>query len=234
MAIVGIVGGIGPESTIEYYRAIVSLYREQKANGNYPSILINSINFNRMVSLAAANQWDEATHYLLTEMTRLARAGADFCIIAANTPHIIFDQLQDASPLPLISIVEETLRRASTLELRRVGLFSTTFTARGGFYEKVFDREQIEIVTPDKDAQAYVHEKYMTELVNGIVLDETKAGLLKIVSRLKAEQHIDGLILGGTELSLILKDGDDSEIPFLDTTLIHAESVVRELLRREK
>ena len=79
----------------------------------------------------------------------------------------------------------------------------------------------------------YVHEKYLTELLNGVVLDETREGLLKIVKRLKTEQGIEGLILGGTELSLILKDGDDEDIPFLDTTRIHARSAVRELLRRE-
>ena len=116
---------------------------------------------------------------------------------------------------------------------RRVGLLGTKFTMRGGFYEKVFDRRAITIVKPDADAQGYVHEKYLTELLNGVVLDETREGLLKIVSELKTEQGIEGLILGGTELSLILKDGDDEDIPFLDTTRIHARSAVRELLRRE-
>ena len=98
---------------------------------------------------------------------------------------------------------------------------------------EVFDRRAITIVMPDADAQEYVHEKYMTELISGVVLEETREGLLKIVKRLKTEQGIEGLILGGTELSLILKDGDDADIPFLDTTHIHARSAVRELLRRE-
>lgn len=234
MATVGIIGGVGPESTIEYYRLIVSLYRQARRDGNYPSIIVNSINLKRMLDFAAANQWQDAANYLCAEVQRLARAGASFGIITANTPHIIFDEVQAGSPIPLISIVEETCRRAKALGLRRVGLLGAGFTMRGRFYEKVFDREAMTIVTPNADDQAYVHEKYFSELVNGIVLDETKAALLAIVSRLKAEQNIDGLILGGTELTLILKDGDDPGLPFLDTTRIHAESAVRELLKREE
>lgn len=234
MATVGIIGGIGPESTIEYYRLIISLYREEKGDGNYPSILLNSINLKRMLGLIAANQLEDAARYLGDEVERLAQAGAEFGIIAANTPHIVFGEVQAASSIPLISIVEETCRQVKSLGLRRVGLFGAGFTMRGGFYEKVFDKEAIEIIMPNADDQNYIHEKYLTELVNGVVLDETKETLLGIVSRLKADQRIEGLILGGTELSLILRDGDDTEVPFLDTTHIHARAVVRELLKLEE
>jgi aspartate racemase len=233
MAIIGIIGGIGPESTIEYYRQIISLYREEKRDGNYPSILINSINLELIRDLIAANRLEEASRYLTAEVERLARAGASFGIIAANTPHIVFDEVQAASKIPLISIIEETCRHAKSLGLRRVGIFATTFTIRARFYEQVFEKEAITIVAPNAAEQDYIHEKYMAELVNGVVLDETKAALLNIAARLKAEQNIEGLILGGTELSLILKDGDDPEIPLLDTTLIHARSATRELLKLE-
>ena len=234
MKIIGIIGGIGPESTIEYYRLILSFYREQKRDGNNPSILINSINIKLMLDLIGANELEEATRYLTDEVERLAKAGAQFAIIAANTPHIIFDEIQAGSPIPLISIVEETRKHAVSLGLRRVALFGTTFTMQGGFYEKVFDKEAIAIITPSVDEQNYIHEKYMSELVNGVVLNETKEELLRIVARLKKDENIQGLILGGTELSLILRDGDDREIPFLDTTRIHAESIVRELMKYEQ
>jgi aspartate racemase len=234
MATVGIIGGIGPESTIEYYQLIIALYREEKKDDNYPSLLVNSINLKRLRDLMADNRLEEVARYLSAEVERLALAGANFGIIGANTPHIVFDEVQAVSPIPLISIVEETCRYAKGLGLRRVGLLGTTYTMRGGFYEKVFEKEAIEIFIPsaEKDRE-YVHEKYFDELVHGVVLDETKETLLRIVSRLKAEQKIEGLILGGTELSLILKDGDDPSIPFLDTTRIHAASVVRELLKAE-
>jgi len=233
MGTIGIVGGIGPESTVEYYRQIISLYRAQRGDGASPSILINSIDVKRLLDLIGANEMQKATRYLVEEVEKLSRAGADVGLLAANTPHVVFDGVQSGSPIPLISIVEETCDEAASMGLRRVGLFGTKFTMRGRFYEKVFDRRAITIVKPDADAQGYVHEKYLTELLNGVVLDETREGLLKIVSELKTEKGIEGLILGGTELSLILKDSDDEDIPFLDTTRIHARSAVRELLRRE-
>lgn len=235
MATVGIIGGIGPESTIEYYKLIISLYREERKDDNYPSLLINSINLKRLRELVTDNRLEEVARYLSAEVERLARGGATFGIIGANTPHIVFDEVEAASLIPLISIVEETCQYAKALGLRRVGLLGATYTMRARFYPKVFEKEAIEIVVPNAAAdQEYVHEKYFAELVHGIVRDETKEALLRIVSRLKAEQQIEGLILGGTELSLILKDGDDPSIPFLDTTRIHAASVVRELLRQER
>ncbi|HKC63480.1 MAG TPA: amino acid racemase [Pyrinomonadaceae bacterium] len=234
MKIIGIIGGIGPESTIEYYRLILSLYREQKVDGNNPAILINSINLKRVLDLVGANKLQEATRYVTDEVERLACAGASFAVIASNTPHIIFDEIQANSTIPLISIVEETRKHAASLGLRRIGLFGTTFTMRGSFYQRAFDKEAIAVITPSVDEQNYIHEKYMTELLYGVVLEETKEALLKIVARLKRDEKIQGLILGGTELSLILSDGDDLEIPFLDTTRIHAESAVRELLKYEQ
>lgn len=234
MGTIGIIGGLGPESTIEYYRSIISLYREHKKDGNNPHILVNSINMKRTLDLIVANRLEEVARYLGEEIERLAKAGASFCIISAGTPHIVFESLRAGSPIPLISIVEETCKHAKRMGLRRVGLFATRFTMQGQFYRKVFDVEAISIVTPNADDQNYIHEKYMTELVNGIVLDKTKERLLSIAHALKTEQNIEGLILGGTELSLILRDGDDEDIPFLDTTRIHAQSAVGELLRLEQ
>ena len=230
MKTVGIIGGIAPESTIQYYRLIVAGYREHKRDGNYPSILINSINMKQMLDLIGAKRLPEAVQYLKGEIDRLARAGADFGVLASNTPHLVFDGLQAVSPIPLISIVEATCQRASELGLKRVGLFGTRFTMQGGFYDREFEKRGMSIALPADDDQEYIHEKYMTELVNGVILDETKALLLRIVNRLKREQKIQGLVLGGTELPLILKDGDDPEIPFLDTTSIHAQSIIGQLL----
>ena len=230
MKTVGIIGGIAPESTIQYYRLIVAGYREHKRDGNYPSILINSINMKQMLDLIGAKRLPEVIQYLKGELDKLARAGADFGVLASNTPHLVFDDLQAVSLIPLISIVEATCQRADELGLARVGLFGTRFTMQGGFYDREFEKRGMAIVLPADDDQEYIHEKYMTELVNGVVMKETKAGLLRIVDRLKREQEIQGLVLGGTELSLILKDGDDPEIPFLDTTSIHVQSIIRELL----
>lgn len=230
MKLVGIIGGIAPESTIEYYQLIISSYRAQKPGGGYPPLIINSINLRKMIDLIEANKLDEMTAYLLDEVHRLARAGADFGLLASNTPHIVFDELQRQSPLPLLSIVQSACEAAKTMGLKKVGLFGTRFTMQGRFYPDVFSRQGITLVVPEKDDQEYIHSKYMGELINGIFLPETRAGLLAIVERLKAETDIQGLILGGTELPLILRDVTDTGIPFLDTTRIHVDAAVAQML----
>ena len=164
---------------------------------------------------------------------RLARAGADFGALAANTPHIVFDQLRARSPIPLISIVEATCDRARELGLKRVTLFGTRFTMQAGFYPEVFAGSGIDLVIPGQADQDYIHEKYMDELLQNIFLPETRQGLLAIVDRMKARDGIDGLILGGTELPLILR-GAESDIPFLDTTRIHVDRIVEELISQVK
>ena len=230
MKTVGIVGGIAPESTIEYYRLIVASYREHSSAGNYPLIIINSINLRRMIDLVTANQFAEMTDYLAGAIEKLAQAGADFALLASNTPHIVFDELRARSVLPLISIVEATCAEAETLGLKRIGLFGTRFTMQGRFYREVFSRAGIQIVVPDEAEQDYIHTHYMDELVNGIFLPETKKRLLEIVEQLSERSHIQGIILGGTELPLILREPEHNGIPFLDTTKIHVRRIVAELV----
>jgi aspartate racemase len=230
MKTVGIIGGIGPESTIDYYRSMIATYRQESADGSNPSIVINSINMPKMVALFDANELDEVVEYLGPELQRLAGAGADFGLLAANTPHIVFDEVQRRSPIPLISIVEATCDAAKARGLKRLGLFGTRFTMRGRFYPDVFSKAGIAVSVPEPDEQDYIHDKYMGELVKGILLPETRAGLLAIVDRLAVREKIEGLILGGTELPLILRDAEYHGIPFLDTTQIHVRAAVARLL----
>jgi aspartate racemase len=230
MKTVGIIGGIGPESTIEYYRSIISLYRERKGHGYTPAIIINSIDNRRMLELIGTGQLTSLTEYILVEIEKLFRAGANFGVLAANTPHIIFDDLQKRSPISLVSIVETTCRAAELQGLKRVGLLGTLFTMAGRFYPDVFDQTEIALVTPTSEEQEYIHEKYIGELLHNIFLAETRQGLLSIVERLRREEDVDGLILGGTELPLILRDASYVGIPFLDTTKLHVERIVEELL----
>ena len=230
MKTAGIIGGIGPESTVEYYRLLIASYRRQKQDGGYPSILINSIDLKKLLDLVAANELTQLTDCLVAEIRKLARAGADFGALASNTPHLVFEEIRRQSPLPLISIVEATCEAAQDLGLKRVGLFGTRFTMQGRFYPDVFSRSGISIVVPSEDEQAYIHDKYLSELVNGIILPETRERLLAIADRLRAQQSIEGLILGGTELPLILRDAEHNGILFLDTTKIHVEQIVLKLL----
>ncbi|PYL87093.1 MAG: aspartate racemase [Verrucomicrobia bacterium] len=226
----GIIGGMGPESTIEYYRAIIALYHERKPDGSYPQLIINSVDLKKGMDFMAANDLPGAAKHLLEEIRKLARAGADFGLIAANTPHIVFDDVASKSPIPLISIVEVTCVAAKARGLKRLGLFGTRFTMQGNFYRKVFSCEGIELIVRDPDDQEYIHDKYLNELVPGNFLPETRAGLLAIVDRLKNKIDIDGVILAGTELPLILRDATHNGVPFLSTMRIHAEAAVTEML----
>ena len=232
MKTIGIIGGIAPESTIEYYRSIIALYRERKQDGSYPSILINSIDMKKMLDLIAGKELAGVTEYLLGEVIKLAQAGADFGLLASNTPHLVFEDIRRHSPIPLISIVETACEIAQSLCLKKVGLFGTRFTMQGQFYPEVFAKQGIEIVLPSLEDQEFIHEKYMSELVNGVFLTETRERLLMIVDRLKANDGIQGLILGGTELPLIIREVSAGGIPFLDTTKIHVERAVSLMLEQ--
>jgi aspartate racemase len=226
---VGIVGGIAPESTIEYYRLILASYRSRSSSAANPSIIINSIDLTKTLALAA-NDLDALTDYMVVEVERLARAGADFAVIASNTPHIVFDEIQRRVPIPMISIVEAAAEAAAARGLTRLGLFGTRFTMQSRSYPRVFARAGIEVVTPEeKEEQAYVHDKYVGELVHAVFLPDTRERLLRIVRRMVARDAIDGLILGGTELPLILRDDGQMPVPLLDTTRIHVEKIVDDL-----
>lgn len=226
----GIVGGIAPESTIEYYRLIVAAYRARVADGSYPPLVINSIDMSRMRGLLEAGELGRLAEYMLGEVRRLADAGAEFGFLASNTPHIVFGEVEARSPIPLLSIVRAARDAAAALGLRRVGLLGTRFTMRGGFYDEVFREGGVEVVTPDEADQTYVHDKYMGEFIEGVFLPETREGLLAVVDRLRERAGVEGVVLGGTELPLILTDAAGRGIPFLDTTRIHAERAVEEML----
>ena len=230
MKTLGIIGGLGPESTIDYYQRIIALYRERTPDGSYPEFIINSVNLTKGLNFMDAGDLAGMADYLLEAIGKLARAGADFGIISANTPHIVFDDVAAKSPIPLISIVVATCAAAKARKLQRLALFGTRYTMQASFYPKVFSRERIELLVPERDDQNYIHDKYFRELVPGKFLPETRAGLLGIVDRMKAKSGIDGVILAGTELPLILRDPDHNGVPFLDTTKIHVEAAVDEML----
>lgn len=231
MKTLGMIGGVGPESTIDYYKNIIAIYRERQPDGSYPQFVINSINLQQGIDFLDANDLPGMTDFLLDEIEKLAQAGAEFGIIAANTPHIVFDEVARRSPIPFISIVEATCAHAKSRGLRRLALFGTRYTMRADFYQRVFARDGIELVVPVPKDQDYIHEKYFAELVPGIFLPETREDLLAIIDRMKAESAIDGVTLAGTELALILRGESRNGVALLDTGKIHCQAAVNEMLK---
>jgi aspartate racemase len=229
MRTLGIIGGIAPPSTIDYYRQLIALYRERSPDRSYPSIIIDSIDATGFLALIAAADRPALVELLMRELHRLARAGADLALFASNTPHLVFDAVAERSPVPLISIVEETARVAAARGNTRVGLVGTRFTMERGFYQAVFERHGINVVIPDEADRALVHERYFGELVEGVFRDETRAEIGEVIERMAERQAVESVVLGGTELPLLLR-GVPSSVPLLDTTAIHVESAVARLL----
>jgi len=229
--IAGMIGGLGPESTVDYYRLIIARYRARNPDGSYPSILINSLDVTKGIQLLDAGQLGELADYLAAGVECLVRAGAVFGFIAANTPHIVFDEVQRRSAIPLLSITRAACDRARALGVKRVGLFGTRFTMQASFYPDEFGRAGIAVVRPTEPEQEYIHKKYLGELLNGTFLPETRAEVLRIALRMKAEEGTEVILLAGTELPLLLRGCETADLKFVDTAEIHVEAVVDALLR---
>ncbi|MGC9152001.1 MAG: aspartate/glutamate racemase family protein [Microbacter sp.] len=223
---IGIVGGLGPESTVAYYQEIIRSFQSDGYSSNYPDIVLLSVNLYEFMHYMQHEQYEQATQFLLNQLMRLKQAGADFAAISANTPHLFFPALRDRSPLLLISIVEAACDRASELNLKRCGLFGTAFTMKSTFYQEVFAQRQIEIVVPDEGDQRFLQEKLFSEIELGIFKDETRQDLIRIIQKMIDQQHIDSLILGCTEFPLILTEPSYAGIPMLNTTSIHVQRIV--------
>lgn len=229
MKTLGMIGGVGPESTVDYYKNIIAMYRERKRDGSYPQFVINSIDLQKGIDFLEADNLAGMAEFLLHEIDKLPRAGAEFGIIAANTPHIVFDEVKAKSPIQLISIVQAACAHAKERGLKRLALFGTRYTMQADFYQKVFQREGIELVAPESGDQDYIHEKYFAELVPGIFLPATRAGLLAIVDRMISKMNIEGVVLAGTELALILRGESHNGVALLDTGKIHCHAAVNEM-----
>lgn len=225
----GLVGGMGPESTIPYYHDIVYGVQERVGKAYFSELTIESVNVFEVLRLCEERKYDELTEYLLKAVNNLARCGADFAVLSANTAHIVFDRLQKVSPIPLISIVESTCREAQRRNLKKIGLLGTIFTMTEDFYRQPFIQKEITIVVPSDAEMQCVNHKIVSELEHGIVRQETLEAFQKIISRMQTEEKIESVILGCTELPLLLND-QVSPVPCLDTMQIHVQDIIHEIL----
>lgn len=225
----GLVGGMGPESTIPYYHDIVYGVQEALGESIFPELSIESVNVFEILRLCREKQYEKLTEYLLGAINNLAKSGADFAALSANTPHIVFDKLKEQSPIPLISIVEATCEEAKLRGLKKIGLLGTIFTMTGEFFKVPFVKNGIQIIVPTESEIELVNDKISTELELGIVKEETLLFFQKVISRMKDEDGIEAIVLGCTELPLLLND-EVSPVPCLDTMQIHVRSIIKTIV----
>ena len=230
MKTIGIIGGLGPESTVDYYKEIIAAFNAKYVEMVYPEIIIYSVNLNEFMKFVETKNWLGLSEWLLEKISSIHRAGAEFAVIASNTPHIVFDEIKSKSPIPLLSIVEETCNKAQEMGLKNVGLMGTKLTMAADFYKKPFISKGMSVVVPYEEEQQLIHYKLFSEIELGIFKDSTREKLLAIAKRMVDEAGIDALILGCTELPLILTESKYS-IPFLNTTAIHCESIIKHCLQ---
>nr|MBL8410830.1 amino acid racemase [Dechloromonas sp.] len=216
----GIIGGLGPQATIDYYQRIVDHFQTRNHSLAIPEIVIFSLDITRLFAMIEASEWDSLANWLADKVRALHLAGAEFAAISANTPHIVFDRVQAMSPIPLVSIVDATLAAAQVNGYKRLGLLGTAFTMQSNF----FARDGVSIFVPNTEEQQRIHERLISEIEHGVFTAATKQELLAIICSLQERHQLDAVILGCTELPLLLHDGD-TNIPLLNTTAIHVDAI---------
>ncbi len=219
---IGILGGMAPESTIEYYRLLINFSRK-KWEQFCPEIIIYNLNIGMWEKYILSEDSSKAISLLINGVKSLGNAGADFGIMASNTPHMFFENVSKASPIPLLSISEEVAKEAERRSFRTIGLMGTSMVMKGDFYRKAFEKRGISIIVPEEKDLEYVHNKIVGELVRGNFKDETKNEIIRIESKMESEHKIDALILGCTELPLMIRE-KDVNVPLLNTLEIHAKA----------
>jgi len=221
---IGILGGMSPESTIEYYEYITRTYTERFGDYGYPEIIIYSVSFQPYVDWPKENRWDLVAQGLTEAAQRLEAAGADFIIIATNTMHLVVDQVQCSIHVPILSLLDAVGKAALARGMTTVGLLGTQFTMEKTFYQEALGRKGIKALVPDADDRNYVNAVIYDELVAGRIRDESRAGFVAIIKRLAA-RGAEGIILGCTEIPLLVKP-DDATVPLFDTAALHARMAV--------
>lgn len=221
----GLVGGIGPESTIPYYHDIVYGVKERVGKNFFPNITIESINVFEVLRLCKEQNYEDLVNYLSLAINNLSAAGAEFAALTGNTPHIVFEELKARSPIQLVSIVDAAADEAEQKGLKRLGLIGTEVTMKGDFFKRPFIANGIDIIVPAAAEINYINEKIANELEIGIVRQETQQEFMKIIEKMQQEENAQALILGCTELPLLFKN-ISANILLLDTMKIHVNKLI--------
>ncbi len=221
----GLIGGTGPESTIEYYKGIEYGVQQKSGRSFFPNLTIESLSVFDVLGFCGKQDYAGLTAYLLKGIRNLAAAGAQYAALTGITPHIVFDELSKASPIPLISMVDTARDYAAANGYKKICLLGTLPTMEGTFFQSSFAKRGIEVVTPTAEEKNYIGTKIETELEFGKVLPETQHAFQKIAERIIQEEQVQAIVLGCTELPLIF-GGVELPVPYIDVMKVHINALV--------
>ena len=223
---IGILGGMSYESTIKYYDLLLQKYYDENNDYNYPEILIYSLNFQKVIDYELGNETPKYVDYLMSGINSLQNGGADFIVMAANSPHAVYDDLVQKAEVPILSIVKATAEKALEMGLNKLLLIGIKFTMQSSFYQRIFENSNMQVITPEDIEQDLIDQIIFDELVIGKFKNESKQKLLEIIHN----YEVDGVILGCTEIPLMLHK-NDTNIKLLDTIEIHVEATLKFAMR---
>lgn len=222
---IGLVGGTGPESTLMYYKELNSRIDSLTNGKAMPDIVIESVNFRRVWSYVTDGKYDMLVDYLAEKINNLIKSGAEVVSLTAVTMHIVIDELQKKCPLPLVSITKAVCEKAVANNFKKVALLGTIFTMEQDYMKKDLRDNGIEVIVPEKDDRILIAKRILEELELGIVKESTLREFVAIINKMKQTQGIEAVILGCTELPLILNP-DNCPVHCLDAVEIHLEKLI--------
>jgi len=227
---IGLLGGMSCESTVEYYRIINCKIRELLKGCSSAELIIESFNFEEIRTLQFEGKWNELGQKLAAAAQNLESCGAKYIAICTNLMHKVAPIVEENISVPLIHIVDSVGQEIQKLEIKKAGLLGTCFTMEEDFYSRrLSDKYSIETVIPDKKDREFISNTIYSELCCGIFKEETKNEYLKIIEKMQTEKGIQGIILGCTEIPLIIQQAC---VPVFDTTQIHARDIVNKMTEK--
>ncbi len=225
MKTIGLIGGMSWESSAVYYQLINEIVREKLGEASSAQSLMYSVEFNEIKKLQHAGEWSKLSKMMIAAAQRLERGGADFIVICTNTMHRMFPEMKASVSIPIIHIADATAEKIREKGLKKIALLGTNFTMTQDFYKgRLKEKHYLEVITPNEKDREVVHQIIYNELILGKIKDDSREKYKAIIQKLK-EQRAEGVILGCTEIPLLIQQ-KDSPIPIFDTTLIHATKAV--------
>ncbi|WP_369710591.1 aspartate/glutamate racemase family protein [Leptotrichia sp. HSP-334] len=221
MKIIGLIGGMSWESTVTYYKIINETVKEKLGGLHSAKCILYSIDFQEIEECQANGNWEKSGEILGEAANNLEKAGADFIVICTNTMHKVINQIKEKISIPILHIAEMTAEKILEKGLKNIALLGTKYTMEQGFYKSKLIEKGINVIIPDKNDIEIINKVIYDELCLGTINSNSKKKFLEIVDKLRSK-GAEGIILGCTEIGLLIKN-EDTDVPLFDTAVIHAE-----------